>query len=90
MAPQKCLPDGHCIYRAAADYNREGAAKGAIVFRPREPAAPRVVIILPGKSADDTKAVRRGVEWTAADGELAPPFVAPDGKRRAIRATLEK
>ena len=84
------LPEGEFIYRAAEDYNREGAAEDAIVYRPKEKDKPRTVIVLPGKNAEVTAAVRKSVKWITSKAGCKLSFNMPDGKKMTIQVPLKE
>jgi hypothetical protein len=84
------MPEGEFIYRAAADYNRVGAAEDAIVFEPEEKDKPRAVIVLPGKNAEVTAAVQKSLKWTTSDRECKLSFNMPDGKMKDIQVQLKE
>ena len=82
------LTQGEFIYRAASDYNREGAAEDAIVFHPAEKEKPRAVIVLPGKNAEVTAAFQKNLKWTISEKEFKLSFKMPDGKVKTIQEKL--
>lgn len=82
------LTQGEFIYRAASDYNREGAAEDAIVFHPAEKEKPRAVIVLPGKNAEVTAAFQKNLKWTISEKEFKLSFKMPDGKMKTIQEKL--
>jgi hypothetical protein len=84
------LSQGNFVYRAAADYNRAGAAEDAVVFQPSEKEKPRAVIVLPGKNAAITAVVQKSVRWIVSDSECKLSFIMPDGKKMTVQVPLAK
>ena len=79
------MPKGEFIYRAAADYNREGAAEDDLLFKPEEREKPRSVIVLPGKSAEFTAGVLKNLIWTTSGGKCELSFALPDREKISIQ-----
>ena len=79
------VPQGDFIYRAAANYNRNGAAEDAILFQPKEKNQPRAIIVLPGKSAAVTAKVQKSVIWTISKTESKLNFIKPGGEKMEIK-----
>jgi hypothetical protein len=82
-------PQGQINYRAANDYNRNGAAEDEIVFRPADLTKPRVAIVLPGANADATARVQRSVEFSFSDGKATLAFRRPDGQPANVEAVVK-
>jgi hypothetical protein len=79
---------GEFIYRAASDYNREGAAEDSIVFHAEEKDTPRAVIVLPGKNAEATAAFHKSLQWKLSESECTASFTMPGGKKKTIHVDM--
>lgn len=82
------VPEGSFNYRAASNYNRNGAAEDYLFFQPIEKNKPRAVIVIPGKDAAVTAKVQKSLKWTISNTECRLNFIKPDGKKMEIDVTL--
>ena len=81
---------GSLIYSAPTDYNREGAAEDALVFRPQDKKCPRATIVLPSMDANKTKSVYKSLKWKLTDKECELSFTMPDGRKETIKVPLNE
>ena len=81
-------PKGTLDYQATTKYNRDGAAEDYIYYQPKEQTAPRVVIVLSGKTAAATAAVSKSLKWGISGTECRLSFVRPGGKKMNISVPL--
>jgi hypothetical protein len=79
---------GNLMYRAAAKYNRNGAAEDDVLFKPDAPHQPRAVIVLPGKDAAATAKVMKRVKWKLTRKKCKLFFNLPTGKKIRITVPL--
>jgi hypothetical protein len=82
------LPEGKLIYQAASGYNRMGAAEDYIYYKPQYIDKVRAAILLPGKSAEITKMVRKSVKWMVSSTACKLSFRMPDGKWMKVQVPL--
>ncbi|HZT23532.1 MAG TPA: hypothetical protein VFB55_11565, partial [Verrucomicrobiae bacterium] len=74
-------PDGIFCYRAAAGYNRAGAAQDYLSFLPSTPLGARYCVWFPGKNAAQTAALAGQISWRTNGSTVVLSFPGNGGGR---------